>query len=83
MALFEVLDEGMEIGEVEPTTCVVATLHLHVSRLGYRLEKSGLLTSSSCLASMASAFTMGPLSLSTDEDILVSLKSLGLERNDE
>ena len=83
MALFEVFDEGVEIGKVEPTTCVVATLHAHVSRLSYRLEKLRLLTSSSCLSSIANAFTIGPLSLSTDEDILVSLKSLGLERNDE
>ena len=83
MALFEVFDEGMEIGEVEPTTCVVATLHVDVSQPSDRLEKSGLLTSSSCLSSMANAFTIGPRSLSTDEDILVSLKSLGLERNDE
>ena len=83
MALFEVFDEGMEIGEVEPTTRVVATLHVDVSQLSDHLEKSRLLTSSSCLSSMASAFTMGPLSLSTDEDILVSLKSLGLGRNDQ
>ena len=83
MALFKMFDKGVEIGEVEPTTCVVATLHLHVSRLSDRREKSRLLTSSSCLSSMANAFTMGPLSLSTDEDILVSLKSLGLEKNDQ
>ncbi len=39
----------------------------------------GVRTSSSCLSSMARAFTIGPRSLSTDEDILVNLKSLGLE----
>ena len=39
----------------------------------------GVRTSSSCLSSMARAFTIGPRSLSTDEDILVNLKSLGLK----
>ncbi len=33
----------------------------------------------SCLSSIARVFTIGPQLLSTDEDFVVNLKSLGLE----
>ena len=79
MALLEVVDECVEVGEIQAATCVVAALGERGELTKHWGEKPGGLTSSSCLSSMARALTIEPRSLSTEEDILPNLNSLGLE----
>ena len=78
MALLEVVDESVEVGEVEPTAGVVAALRAD-EMTNAVASANILLTSSSWRSSMASAFMIEPRSLSMEEDILPSLMSLGLE----